>query len=441
MSFEYIAIMEEKIVVFWFRRDLRISDNTGLYYALKSGYRVLPVFIFDRNILSRLERDDPRISFICECINNLNSELSVNGSSVVTFNTTPEEAFLSLCDKYNIKAVYINRDYEPYSIERDEKIKTLLQNKGINLHTYKDQVIFEKSEIAKADGKPYTVFTPYSAKWLQSFSINNIAETDSLSLSGNFIKVKENKSIKPEAIGFRNSDKKVMPFDISESLVADYNLTRDVPSIQGTTLLGPHLRFGTISIREVFRKTLAMNEVFTRELIWREFFMQVLFHFPAVTEKSFKPKYDRIEWVNNEDLFDRWCKGITGFPVVDAGMRELEQTGYMHNRVRMITANFLTRYILIDWRWGEAWFASKLLDFELASNNGNWQWAAGTGCDAAPYFRIFNTDNQQKKFDPVFKYIKKWIPEYGTSAYPKPIVNASEVRERAIILYQSGINT
>jgi|WetSurMetagenome_2_1015567.scaffolds.fasta_scaffold67615_2 deoxyribodipyrimidine photo-lyase len=441
MSFEYIAFMEEKIVVFWFRRDLRISDNTGLYHALKSGYRVLPVFILDTNILSRLEMDDPRISFICECINNLNSELTVKGSSVVTFNSTPEEAFLSLCDKYNIKAVYVNRDYEPYSLVRDEKIKTLLQSKGINFFTYKDQVIYEKSEIAKADGKPYTVYTPYSAKWLQSFSINNIAETDSLSLSGNFIIVKENKSIKPEAIGFRTSDKKVTPFDISVSLVADYHLTRDVPSIQGTSLLGPHLRFGTISIREVFRETRAINEVFIRELIWREFFMQILFHFPAVTEKSFKPKYDRIEWVNNEDLFDRWCKGITGFPIVDAGMRELEQTGYMHNRVRMITANFLTRYLLIDWRWGEAWFASKLLDFELASNNGNWQWAAGTGCDAAPYFRIFNPDNQQKKFDPQFKYIKKWIPEYGTPAYPKPIVNASEVRERAIMLYQSGINT
>ena len=439
MSFEYLAFMEEKIVVFWFRRDLRLSDNTGLYNALKSGYRVLPIFIFDTNILSRLERDDPRISFICECINKLNSELIRKDSSVVTFNSTPEEAFLLLNDTYNIKAVYANKDYEPYSVSRDEKIKSLLLSKGIHFLAYKDQVIFEESEIVKSDGNPYTVYTPFASKWLQSFSNKNMAEAESLSLTGNFLDVNKNKPIKPEAIGFITSDKKVIPFDISESLVTNYHLTRDIPSVKGTSLLSPHLRFGTISIREVLRRTQSLNDIFTRELIWREFFMQILFHFPSVTEKSFKAKYDRIEWVNNEDHFDGWCKGMTGFPIVDAGMRELDKTGYMHNRVRMVTANFLTRYLLIDWRWGETWFATKLLDFELASNNGNWQWAAGTGCYAAPYFRIFNTDKQQQKFDPDFRYIKKWIAEYGTPLYPEPVINISEVREKAIRLYKSGI--
>ena len=433
--------MEETIVIFWFRRDLRIMDNTGLFNSLKSGYKVLPVFIFDRNILDKVEKDDPRISFICECIDNLNADLIANGSSVVTFYSTPEEAFFSLCDAYTIKAVFANRDYEPYAIGRDEKIKILLQSKGIQFITYKDHVIFEQSEIVKSDGKPYTVYTPYSSKWLKSFTKNLIGEAGSSSLSGNFLNIKANKSIKPEEIGLRTTTKYVKPYNISVPLITDYNRTRDIPSVQGTSLLGPYLRFGTISIREVLRRTYDLNPVFLKELIWREFFIQILFHFPRVVENSFKPQYDRIEWENDEDLFAKWCNGLTGFPIVDAGMRELEQTGYMHNRIRMIVANFLTRYLLVDWRWGEAWFASKLLDFELASNNGNWQWAAGTGCDAAPYFRIFNTNNQQQKFDPDFRYIKKWIPEYGNSLYPEPVVDVSEVRERAIRLYKSGINS
>jgi deoxyribodipyrimidine photo-lyase len=432
--------MEAPVVIFWFRRDLRVNDNAGLYHALKSGYKVVPVFIFDINILDRLEPYDQRISFICDSLNNLNLKLRETCSQVITFHTDAGDAFRSLMHSHNIKSVYTNKDYEPYAIKRDGKIRDLLKTNGIQLFEYKDHVIFEQNEIVKSDGKPYTVFTPYSRKWHQLFSPDCIKEYDSESLSGNFYRIPGNQILKPELFGFHKSTKIAKPYNLSEELLMNYHLTRDIPSENGTSFLGPHLRFGTISIREVFRKALGLNKIFLTELIWRDFFIQILYNYPHVAENSFKPQYDRIEWVNNEEYFEKWCSGHTGFPIVDAGMRELEETGYMHNRIRMVVANFLTRYLLTDWRWGEAWFASKLFDYELASNNGNWQWAAGTGCDAAPYFRIFNPYKQQAKFDQEFKYVKKWVPEYGTSKYPKPVVDISDIREKAISLYKSALN-
>jgi len=431
--------MNENAVIFWFRRDLRLEDNTGLWHALSSGYRVVPVFIFDTEIVDKLEPDDARVSFIFKSINNINRKLKTVGSEIYLLHGTPEDSFKQLLSEFNVKGVYVNSDYEPYAIRRDKEIQKLLESKGIPLHSFKDQVIFEKSGIVKDDGKPYTVYTPYSNKWLKNFDPKLIAEVPSGTLIGNLMKLPHRNSVSLESIGFRKSGIPVRNPDLSGSSISKYNLTRDIPSLEGTSLVGPHLRFGTISIREVMRRTFGINQVYTRELIWREFFMQILYHFPYVEGRSFRPEYDRIIWMNNEEQFDKWCSGKTGFPLVDAGMRELFQTGYMHNRVRMVAANFLTRHLLTDWRWGEAWFASRLLDYELSSNNGNWQWSAGTGCDAAPYFRIFNPDLQANKFDPELKYIKKWIPEFGTNDYPSPIVDHSFARNRAIDYYKAGI--
>jgi deoxyribodipyrimidine photo-lyase len=430
--------MNENEVIFWFRRDLRLEDNAGLWQALSSGYKVIPVFIFDTEILGKLEPDDARVSFIFESINNINRKLKTVGSEIYLLHGTPEDSFKILISTFRIKGVYINRDYEPYSIKRDSKIQKILETKRIPLFSFKDQVIFEKSDIVKDNGKPYTVYTSYSKRWLKEFEERFIEEIPSSNLIGNFKKM-ENHSVSIESIGFKKSTLIVSKPELSESSIINYNLIRDIPSAAGTSMVGPHLRFGTMSIREVMRKTNGLNIIFTKELIWREFFMQILFHFPHVEEGSFRPEYDRILWVNNEESFDKWCAGETGFPFVDAGMRELNKTGYMHNRVRMVTANFLTRHLLTDWRWGEAWFAGKLLDYELSSNNGNWQWSAGTGCDAAPYFRIFNPELQVKKFDPELTYIKNWIPEFGTNDYPSPIVDHSFARNRAINYYKAGI--
>lgn len=434
-------MISEEIVIFWFRRDLRLKDNTGLWHALQSGYKVLPLYIYDRNLLGRLETDDARVTFLTDTISELNRDLNKRGSGLCTIYDTPVGALKTLLAKFNIKAVYANSVYEPSAIKRDIEVKKLLEIKGIPLFTSKDSVIFEKSEITKDDSKPYTIYTPYSVKWLNSFNPEMVEEIPSASLAKNFIKLPGTPDITPDFLGFRKSKIRVCPYDLSESLISKYHLTRDIPSLDGTSLLGPHLTAGTISIREVMRKTCGLNIVFTKELIWREFFMQILFHFPYVEERSFRAPYDRILWVNNEEHFEKWCTGRTGFPIIDAGMRELSQTGYMHNRVRMITANFLTRHLLTDWRWGEAWFASKLLDYELSSNNGNWQWAAGSGCDAAQYFRVFNPTYQQEKFDPKFIYIKRWIPEFGTAGYPGPVVDHKTSREKAILYYKQGINS
>jgi len=428
------------VAVFWFRRDLRAEDNRGLCHALQSGYPLLPVFIFDTDILSRLEeKADLRVTFITAALEELNKKMIAAGSSLMIYHCNPVEAFRKITDEYDLITVFTNTDYEPYAVERDGKVGAMLKASGIPLHSFKDQIIFEKDEVLKSDGTPYTVFTPYSRVWKKQLTANDMEPFPSEKLTGKFLKRAPSKTPSPEELGFVTSATLSPVPSVSEKIIRNYHLTRDIPSLCGTTRLGVHLRFGTVSIRELVRTALTLNETWLNELIWREFFMSILWHFPHVTDNSFKKKYDNIIWRNNEEEFDKWCNGMTGYPIVDAGMRELNTTGFMHNRVRMVTASFLTKHLLIDWRWGEAYFAAKLLDFELSSNNGNWQWAAGTGCDAAPYFRVFNPAEQTRKFDPDLAYIRKWAPEAGTVAYPRMMVEHAFARERALKTYREGL--
>ncbi len=422
--------MSAQIAVFWFRRDLRLTDNIGLNAALESHRNVLPIFIFDPEILEELDVQDARVSFIHQCLESINSDLKKYGSSVKCIFGKPYNAFKKLIGEYSISDVYLNRDYEPYAQSRDKSIFKLLESEGIKLHGFKDQVIFEKLEVKKADGSPYTVFTPYKNKWIQQLSEINLQQSPELNTQ-NFYR-EEFELISLKDMGFVQSSIKVPNFDLS--IVNEYQYRRDFPSMNGTSFLGTHLRFGTVSIREILYP-LDPNSIFASELIWREFFKQILYNFPHVVTANFKAKYDGVQWRNNPDEFYAWCEGNTGYPIVDAGMKELNKTGLMHNRVRMITAGFLCKHLLIDWRWGEAYFASKLLDYDLSSNNGNWQWAAGTGCDAAPYFRIFNPIEQQKKFDSEFKYVKRWNPNSSTNK----IVDHKFARKRALEAYAKGI--
>ena len=423
-----------KVAVFWFRRDLRLEDNTGLNQALTSGLPVLPVFIFDDNILSDLPKNDARVGFIYRTLQSIDKKLKEEGSSLLCLKGKPEAAWKQLFSMFEIAAVYTSKDYEPYALGRDMGIKKLLQEKGIGLHLFKDQVIFEENEVVKDDGKPYTVYTPYKNKWLSHFDRNKVKPQ---TIIGNFVQ-ETFEFPEMKELGFIPSNIEVKPYDLSQT--SSYAKTRDYPAQDATSYLSPHLRFGTVSVRQVIAQLKNSDATFLSELIWREFFMQILFHFPHVVEGNFKPQYNGIEWRNNEAEFEKWCSGQTGYPMVDAGMRQLNQTGYMHNRVRMVVASFLCKHLLVDWRWGEAYFAEKLLDYELASNNGNWQWAAGTGCDAAPYFRVFNPTEQIKKFDPKLEYIKKWVPELNDFSYPKPIVDHKMARERAIETYRNGLN-
>lgn len=433
--------MEDKIVLFWFRRDLRLHDNHGLFQALTSGLPVLPVFIFDTEILEKLNsKTDARVSFIHAETKKIKTELEENGSTLKTFHSASLDAFKELVKTFDVVAVYSNKDYEPAALKRDKKIKTFLKDKGIEFLQFKDQVIFEENEVQKDDETPYTVFTAYSKKWNKTLKNNPVSAYESENELDKLLKVSSSSFPKLKELGFEESDAEFPPRDFPEEIIRNYAKTRDFPAEEeGTTRLGIHLRFGTVSIRQLVQKAAELSDVFLNELIWREFYMSVLWHFPHVVNKAFKPKYDFINWRNNEEEFERWCKGETGYPMVDAGMRELNATGFMHNRLRMVTASFLTKHLLIDWRWGEAYFAEKLLDYELASNNGNWQWAAGSGCDAAPYFRIFNPENQQKKFDPKDKYVMKWVPEMGMKRYPEPIVEHKEARERALRVYKEAV--
>ncbi len=426
-SFENI----QKIVIFWFRRDLRLFDNHGLYKALTSGFPVLPVFIFDENIISELPANDARISFIYQELTTIHNDLRQYDSSLYIFKGKPVEVFDYLTDKLIIHAVYANHDYEPYAIKRDHEIQTLLKNKGISFFTFKDQVIFEKEEIIKPNGKPYTVFTPYAKKWKEKFFEQNVHCYPSENFLHNFYQSNLHFYPALEKLGFIISTTDFPSKKINEDIIKNYHKSRNIPSIDGTSKLSVHLRFGTISIRKLVKIASELNETYLHELIWREFFMMILFHFPQVVNNSFKPAYDRVKWLNNENDFEKWCKGETGYPIVDAGMRELNETGFMHNRVRMIVASFLTKHLLIDWRWGETYFAQKLLDYELSSNVGNWQWAAGSGCDAVPYFRIFNPYEQTKRYDPGLLYVRKWIRD---SDYNKirPIVEHNFARKRAL---------
>jgi len=430
----------EKVTLFWFRRDLRLEDNIALYHALTEQGDVLPLFIFDTEIIDKLsDKADKRVSFIFKYLNKINQELDENGSSLLIKYGKPTDIFDELTQKYEVAAVYANHDYEPYARERDLAVGNFFKSKGILFKTFKDQVIFEKSEVTKDDGKPYTVFTPYSKKWFQKFSENRPLLAPSENYADRFFKTSPFPKFELKSTGFIEVDPGEPDIFADQKIIQNYHQTRDIPSIHGTSRMSVHLRFGTISIRKLVEMAEKLNSTYLNELIWREFYMTILWHFPHVVNAAFKPAYDKINWINDEKQFAAWCEGKTGYPIVDAGMRELNKTGFMHNRVRMVVASFLTKHLLIDWRWGEAYFAEKLLDFELSSNNGGWQWAAGCGCDAAPYFRVFNPELQTKKFDPEFKYIKKWVPEFQELTYPKPIVNHAFARERVLAKYKRAL--
>ena len=427
---------KQGITIFWFRRDLRLEDNVGLFNALESEYPVIPLFIFDEEILDSLPKNDARVGFIHESLFKINAKLQEIGSSLLVKKGKTQVVWQQLIQEFDVKEFFFNKDYEPYAIKRDLAICELLTANKINSFSFKDQVIFEEKEITKADGLPYTVYTPYKNKWLEKYkSIAPVLEYDTSKKFSNFHK---NNFVFPTLgqIGFEESSIKVIPHNLKN--VSNYHETRDFPALNTTTYLSPHLRFGTVSIRKLVNWAVRKNDVFLSELICREFFMQILFSFPKVVTHNFKSAYDGIQWRNNEEDFKRWCSGTTGYPMVDAGMRELNETGYMHNRVRMVVASFLCKHLLINWQWGEAYFAEKLLDYELASNVGNWQWAAGTGCDAAPYFRVFNPEIQLKKFDEKGIYIRKWIPEFDLG-YGAPMIDHAFARDRAIATYKEGI--
>jgi deoxyribodipyrimidine photo-lyase len=433
--------MIDPIKIFWFRRDLRLEDNAGLYHALKSGTPVLPIFIFDKTILDKLEnKTDKRVDFIHQQCSLLKLELQQLGSDLQEYYGKPKKVLEQITTIHSVQTVFVNHDYEPQAIERDAEIKTLLQSKKIAFKTYKDQCIFEKSEVVKDDGKPYTVFTPYSKKWKAKL---NAFYLKAYPTEKYFQYFKQSTHFTPipslSEMGFEATHTLFPNKEVPQGLIQRYTQQRDFPAVQGTSHLGIHFRFGTISIREKARKAKLLNETFLNELIWRDFYMMILFHFPHVAAAAFRKEYDQIEWLNNEQDFEAWCEGKTGYPLVDAGMRELNETGFMHNRVRMVVASFLAKHLLIDWRWGEAYFAKKLLDFDLSANNGGWQWAAGCGTDAAPYFRVFNPTLQAQKFDPKDVYIKKWVPEWNTLHYPSPIVEHSMARLRCLEVYKRGL--
>jgi deoxyribodipyrimidine photo-lyase len=424
-----------KIAIFWFRRDLRLGDNHALYRSLHCGLPVLPVFIFDTNILEELPENDARVGFIYDNLKLIHNKLRSAGTSLKILHGNPMEAWKILITEYRVGQVFFNKDYEPYALERDNKVKNLLENCGIKINAFKDQVIFEEDEIVKTDGSPYTVFTPFKRKWLEKFDSGYNRPFPQQDFR-NFMK---SDFVFPSLTetGFNRSPISVKEYDLSR--LDEYAKLRDIPAADATSFLSPHLRFGTVSIRQVIRQLNPEHEVFLGELIWREFFMQILWHFPEVVNNNFNPRYNGIDWRNDAREFEQWCNGKTGYPMVDAGMRQLNMTGYMHNRVRMVVAGFLCKHLLINWTWGEAYFAKKLLDYELSSNNGNWQWAAGTGCDAAPYFRIFNPSEQLKKFDREETYVRRWIPEYGTKEYPEPMIEHRFARERALEIYRRGL--
>jgi deoxyribodipyrimidine photo-lyase len=427
---------KQEVVFFWFRRDLRLEDNVGLFQALQSQYPVIPLFIFDETILERLPKNDPRVGFIHESLSKIQLQLQEKGKSLLIRKGKPELVWEDLLQEYAIQKVFWNKDYEPNAMQRDAAVTDILQSNRVKVATYKDQVIFEKEEIVKSDGLPYTVYTPFKNKWLEKYRIiAPVLEYDAVPYFSSFLS--SNFAFPSiEDIGFEPSQIKVKPHNLK--LVANYHETRDFPALDSTSYLSPHLRFGTVSVRKLVNWAIRKNETFLSELIWREFFMQILYHFPKVQNKNFKSAYDGIQWRNDEADFKRWCEGRTGYPMVDAGMRQLNETGYMHNRVRMVVASFLCKHLLIEWQWGEAYFAEKLLDYEMSSNVGNWQWAAGTGCDAAPYFRVFNPDIQQKKFDEKGIYIRKWIKEFDLG-YGEPMVDHAMARDRAIATYKAGI--
>lgn len=431
-----------KIAIFWHRRDLRLHDNAGLYYALRSEYPVLPLFIFDRNILDNLDnKKDKRIVFIYDSVLKMKKELQELNSDILIRYDFPIDVWKKLLEEYDIAEVYTNNDYEPYALDRDKEVADLLAQKNIPFKSFKDQVIFEKKEILTGQGNPYTVFTPYSRAWKAKCNDFFLSSYPNEKYFKNLLKEKIPFVPSLKDMGFEKTDEDFPSDVVPDELLEKYGEQRNYPAIEGTSRLGIHLRFGTISIRDLARKAFETSEVYLNELIWRDFYQQILWNFPHVAKgKSFKPAFDNIRWRNNEEEFKLWCEGKTGYPLVDAGMRQMNAIGFMHNRVRMVTASFLSKHLLIDWRWGEAYFAEKLLDYDFAANNGGWQWAVGSGNDAAPYFRVFSPAAQAEKFDKNGEYIKKWVPEFNTVNYPEPIVDHKMARERCLKVFKEALS-
>lgn len=434
-------MMSKKVNIFWFRRDLRLDDNRGFYEALKSGIPVIPIFIFDEEILDGLPKDDARVTFIYTILQEMRKELQdEHNSSLAIYHGKPKAVFKKLMAHYPIANVFTNRDYEPYAKKRDKEIEVSLDENSIGFQTFKDQVIFEKDEVVKGDGSPYLVYTPFMRKWHKTFDEDKLKVLRPNEYLNNLIQNRCLPNMTLSDLGFEKSSLKVPDYQVTKRMMRDYDDKRNIPSENGTSNLSTHLRFGTVSIRKMVKKALLVkDDTFLKELIWREFFMQILYHYPKTLTDAFKPKYDNIKWRNDEAEFEKWKKGETGFALVDAGMRQLNKSGLMHNRVRMVVGSFLCKHLLIDWRWGEAYFAEKLLDYEMSSNIGNWQWVAGSGVDAAPYFRIFNPNMQLEKFDKDRKYVKKWVPEFGTDAYPGKMVDHKKARERCLEFYKAAV--
>lgn len=471
-------IMGEKIALVWLRRDLRASDNKALEAAVASGLSVVPVFVFDPGILELLPNsEDRRVEFIIRSLRRVESELG----PILCFYCKPKDAFKWILDgglqagimdgiDYLPGALFFNEDYETFALKRDSEVEEILRQRGVQVFKFTDQVIFspDDSRIRKPDGSPYTIYTPYSKRWRVAYEgresasgngSRNVSKRVSGEISGRGTSeaqlLLDSPTLKlfgstptPEQIGFKTiqnlgfeDNPEQLLLKIKET-IPSYHKTRDIPALDtGTTKIGIHLRFGTISIREAVAIGAKLNDTWLGELIWREFFMHIIKHFPYSEEAPFKKQYNFIPWRDDQREIEAWMRGETGYPLVDAGMRELNETGHMHNRVRMVVASFLTKHLLTDWRIGESYFAAKLNDYELSSNVGNWQWAAGTGCDAAPYFRIFNPSEQARKFDPQGSYIRRWVPEaMGTdgSAYISPIVEHKFARERALAAYLSS---
>ncbi|MEJ7913370.1 MAG: deoxyribodipyrimidine photo-lyase [Chitinophagaceae bacterium] len=436
-----MADNNQPLTVFWFRRDLRLTDNHGLFEALKGNTPVLPLFIYDTDILNALpDKKDRRVAFIHQALSQINAVLKTLGSSLLIIHDTPLAAFEKICQQYNVARVVTNNDYEPYARDRDARIEAFLQSKSIPFASFKDQVIYEKSDVMKLDGTPYTVYPPYAKMWQRQYAAGQPVTYQSEALLNNVFKNTAFHFPSLADIGFEVVDMEAFTILIDEDIIRNYHDTRNLPAVAGTSHVSVHLRFGTISVRQVVSLAARLNEKWLNELIWREFFMMILFHFPRVTKGPYKLKYDHIQWRNNEAEFERWCRGETGYPIVDAGMRQLNETGWMHNRVRLLTSSFLVKHLLIDWKWGDAYFADKLLDYDLSSNNGNWQWVTGSGSEAAPYFRIFNPLEQTKKFDPDLVYVKRWVKEYQTGYLPL-MVEHDFARKRALEVFKRSLAT
>jgi deoxyribodipyrimidine photo-lyase len=436
--------MKEKVRLFWFRRDLRWEDNVALYHTLNDQVPVLPLFIFDQQILNELPKDDARVSFIYETLQAMREEIKQTTSSdIALYYGNPIDIFSRLLQEFEVEALYFNHDYEPYALRRDQEVVALMEKNGIISRSFKDQVIFEKNEVVKKDGGAYVVYTPYKNRWLELLNPSlHLLEYKTAPLFSSLRPTNDAPHVTLKEMGFTPSPIRVPAYRLTRELIQDYEAKRNFPAqSEGTSQLGPYLRFGQVSVRKIVERARMENNItFLQELIWREFFMQILWHFPHTVTQSFKPAYDRIPWRNNKEEFELWKSGNTGFPLIDAGMRQLNATGYMHNRVRMLVSSFLCKHLLIDWRWGEAYFAEKLLDYEQASNIGNWQWSAGSGVDAAPYFRIFNPTTQIQKFDKALEYISTWIPELQELTYSSPMVDHKAARERCLSVYKTALD-